>query len=427
MKFCYNCGSPIEEEGSRFCVDCGADLSLADVEEDGGEAEREEMTRRQTGPVNNPQHEQEKYRQENTWQISDRQYEEKGNHQLRQMPLVQRDRIQSDQYVQEETNQQSSQSILAQQVAEKKETGKSHPVRSVLIFLLCCVLIIGGVLAFDLLVSVHKTGYETIEEAANKDIELIGQRKEAELFDEITSEEWKVVFDQYKTQLNRVSITGVGELKSAVKEKAGEYHYKQDIDDLFIRSTAVIKDKSYLPYYLQSLKYDIGIANISFKNHLGRIEESTLYYYKNGSKWYSALGLRTVDALTQEVVYQGRNSDIEAAEKIGTNVLAALANEDAYDDTREYADSDFAIVKAFGGNAFVSNVGKPVDSFLKELNKNLGGTAPELKYPGPVNGWTPKGWAVFVYKQKPYVKVYITDGTMEHMVEMYPNVDENYK
>ena len=32
MKFCYNCGTEIEE-GDKFCVECGADLSLVDVEE----------------------------------------------------------------------------------------------------------------------------------------------------------------------------------------------------------------------------------------------------------------------------------------------------------------------------------------------------------------------------------------------------------
>ena len=33
MKFCYNCGSRIEDD-DKFCVDCGARLSLADVAEE---------------------------------------------------------------------------------------------------------------------------------------------------------------------------------------------------------------------------------------------------------------------------------------------------------------------------------------------------------------------------------------------------------
>ena len=39
MKFCYNCGKPIVEPG-EFCVECGARLSLADVEEGSAAAGR---------------------------------------------------------------------------------------------------------------------------------------------------------------------------------------------------------------------------------------------------------------------------------------------------------------------------------------------------------------------------------------------------
>ncbi|MBR3538974.1 MAG: hypothetical protein IKN79_07870 [Eubacterium sp.] len=46
MKFCYNCGSPIEEEGA-FCVICGAKLSLVNVEEsDEGQSASEEPDHR---------------------------------------------------------------------------------------------------------------------------------------------------------------------------------------------------------------------------------------------------------------------------------------------------------------------------------------------------------------------------------------------
>ena len=83
MKFCYNCGSPIEEEGA-FCVECGAKLSLADVEEaDEGDSaplpepeEKEEAVRPEAESlVSGPSDEEGSFYRENAGEVFSEQYD----------------------------------------------------------------------------------------------------------------------------------------------------------------------------------------------------------------------------------------------------------------------------------------------------------------------------------------------------------------
>ena len=411
MKFCYNCGAKIEE-GDKFCVDCGAELSLA-YEEEKARPRAEEETRQKAD--------------EELWKRMETDACRNAEEEVGREAAEAEEKLWA-----EEPLRKSPQIVLARQVAGESEIKeeKRHTSKYVLVFLLVCIAAIGGFVIYGYFSGGHKTGYETIEAAAEKDIELIAQGKEADLFNDITSEEWNVVFNHYKTQLKKVSIASVEELKKAVKERKGEYHYRQDDRprDLYIKRSVALTRKaaSYLPYYMQDLGYDPGFVEIGFTDDRGRTREAYLYYYNKGEKYYTALGLEALDELTEAVVYQGKDKDIEAANKIETAVQAALANEDAYDDVNEFFDSGRVVAAAFGENAFVSTVEKPLNSFLTELNESLGGTAPELQYEGPVNGWKPAGWAVVLYSRKPYVKVYITDGTTNNMVEMYPDVDANY-
>ena len=118
------------------------------------------------------------------------------------------------------------------------------------------------------------------------------------------------------------------------------------------------------------------------------------------------------------------SDDVAAAETVNTAAMTSLANEDAYDDVMMYMDGRI-LATAVAGEPFQAEGGLDLHSFLNEMNMNLGGKSPSLRYKGPVNGWTPKGWAIAIRDAKPVV--YITDGTIYNKVELQPNIDENYR
>ena len=125
-----------------------------------------------------------------------------------------------------------------------------------------------------------------------------------------------------------------------------------------------------------------------------------------------------------EAEKQAKADDITAAGSINNAIMVTLANEGAFDDIMSLSKGEIiAVAKA--GEPFVSATKAPMDHFLAELQKNLG-NAPVLNYTGTINGWTPAGWAIEIDSDWKEI-VYITDGSVNHKVEIYPHVDVNYQ
>jgi len=125
-----------------------------------------------------------------------------------------------------------------------------------------------------------------------------------------------------------------------------------------------------------------------------------------------------------EAEKKAKADDITGAYSISCAINETLANEGAFDDIMSISKGGIiAVAKA--GEPFVSATTTPIDNFLAELQKILG-NSPTLNYSGTVNGWTPAGWAIGIDSEwRPFV--YITDGTVNHKVEIYPQVDVNYQ
>ena len=130
-------------------------------------------------------------------------------------------------------------------------------------------------------------------------------------------------------------------------------------------------------------------------------------------------------ALIRYIDKSRRGDDVQAAATINTAVTAVLANEDAYDAVAKSMDGSTVIATAnahgganqrFSGNA----------TFVNDLNSNLGGEAPQIKY---VKNFTSNyngshTWVVKVNQAgKPVVELSVTGSSYE----LQPSIHPSYK
>ena len=131
-------------------------------------------------------------------------------------------------------------------------------------------------------------------------------------------------------------------------------------------------------------------------------------------------------ALIRYIDKSRKADDIAAAETINTAVQTSLSNEDAYDEVMGNM-TGAILATATPGAAFQANGGS-YTSFLKEVNSNLGGAAPKLKYKKNLTEeatFMPNGWAIACSNGKPVV--YITDGGTTNKVQVQPSISKDYK
>ncbi len=83
-------------------------------------------------------------------------------------------------------------------------------------------------------------------------------------------------------------------------------------------------------------------------------------------------------ALIRYIDKSRRGDDVQAAATINTAVTAVLANEDAYDAVAKSMDGSTVIASANAHSAGATFAGAA--TFTADLNSNLGGEAPQVKY-----------------------------------------------
>ena len=134
-------------------------------------------------------------------------------------------------------------------------------------------------------------------------------------------------------------------------------------------------------------------------------------------------------ALIRYIDKSRKADDIAAAETVNTAVQTSLSNEDAYDEIMASMNGEILLCAA-QDTAFPTTT---YANFANEVNSNMGGKTPKLKYKKSLEtgGFIPGGWAVAASNGKPIV--YITDGgtyssyTANKMVEVQPSIHKDYK
>ena len=128
-------------------------------------------------------------------------------------------------------------------------------------------------------------------------------------------------------------------------------------------------------------------------------------------------------ALIRYIDKSRKADDIAAAETVNTAVQTSLSNEDAYDEIMDNM-TGAVLLKADQEKAFPTTT---YPNFAKEVNSNMGGKTPKLKYKKSLEtgGFVPGGWAVACSNGKPIV--YITNTGGGKMVEVQPSIHKDYK
>jgi len=132
-------------------------------------------------------------------------------------------------------------------------------------------------------------------------------------------------------------------------------------------------------------------------------------------------------ALIRYIDKSRRGDDVQAAATINTAVTAVLANEDAYDEVASSMNGTAVLTSAdahpTGTATFSSTSG--TKTFVADLNSNLGGEAPKIKYTKDF-GTTSSAfmWQVKVNNAgKPVVEL----STSNHTYELQPSIHPSYK
>ena len=138
-------------------------------------------------------------------------------------------------------------------------------------------------------------------------------------------------------------------------------------------------------------------------------------------------------ALIRYIDKSRRADDVAAAETVNTAVQTSMSNEDAYDDIMKSMNGTI-LLSAAEDTAFDETKYK---NFAKEVNSNMGGKTPKLKYHKTLTeegSFMPGGWAVAISNSKPVV--YITDGSdlvgstsvaTSKGVQVQPSISKDYK
>ena len=143
-------------------------------------------------------------------------------------------------------------------------------------------------------------------------------------------------------------------------------------------------------------------------------------------------------ALIRYIDKSRKADDIAAAETVNTAVQTSMSNEDAYDKIMNSMHGEI-LAQAAEGAAFTP-AATSIKPFTDEVNSNLAGAAPKLKYrkdvkggtigasytPGGTTSFNPGGWAIAISNSKPVV--YITGGASSTTgVMIQPSIDSQYK
>lgn len=134
-------------------------------------------------------------------------------------------------------------------------------------------------------------------------------------------------------------------------------------------------------------------------------------------------------ALIRYIDKSRKADDIAAAETINTAIQTSMSNEDAYDQIMTSMEGQI-LAKTQAGTKFPDNAA--IQAFLDEVNSNLAGQTPKLKYRKSINAaglgtgaFNPDGWAIAISNSKPVV--YITDTNGSKGVQIQPSIDSQYK
>ena len=117
-------------------------------------------------------------------------------------------------------------------------------------------------------------------------------------------------------------------------------------------------------------------------------------------------------ALIRYIDKSRKADDVAAAETVNTAVNAALANEDAYSEVSGCMNGTATVASATAGSSF-SGVGS---TFISEVNSNIGGTSPKVKYTKDSN----TDWKITLEASG---KAIVFKGS----AELQPNIDASYK
>lgn len=136
-------------------------------------------------------------------------------------------------------------------------------------------------------------------------------------------------------------------------------------------------------------------------------------------------------ALIRYIDKSRKADDIAAAETVNTAIQTSLSNEDAYDEIMSSMNGTI-LATASPDAPFQAANGISCPNFLAEVNSNLGGKAPKLKYKKALEtaSFTPNGWSIACSNGKPVVYI-ASDGSQAtagtNMVEVQPSIHKDYK
>ena len=117
-------------------------------------------------------------------------------------------------------------------------------------------------------------------------------------------------------------------------------------------------------------------------------------------------------ALIRYIDKSRKADDVAAAETVNTAVNAALANEDAYSEVAGCMNGSSTVASATAGSSFTGTG----TTFLREVNSNIGGTSPKVKYTKDSN----TVWKITLESSG---KAIVFKGS----AELQPNIDASYK
>lgn len=120
-------------------------------------------------------------------------------------------------------------------------------------------------------------------------------------------------------------------------------------------------------------------------------------------------------ALIRYIDKSRKADDVAAAETINTGVNAALANEDAYSEVAGSMGTGAASAAVASGTPGSGFAGTGT-TFINELNENVGGQAPKIKYTKDGN----TDWTISLQSNG---KAVVYKGS----AELQPDIDASYK
>ena len=141
-------------------------------------------------------------------------------------------------------------------------------------------------------------------------------------------------------------------------------------------------------------------------------------------------------ALIRYIDKSRKADDVTAAGTIQTAVQSAISNEAAYDEVMAAipANGTVDLLSATAGatgfglinNTAPTGVTNSAATFIREVNSNIGGEVPKLKYRKQLDGrGVPSGWIVGISSNgKPVV--YISDSS-SNKIQVQPVIDPSYQ